>query len=210
MHPAVNFPGRTQENILLTLLRKKREPGVEERVERGLETTAEVRAQTAAAASDAGGGAATGLGDLQDGIQILEEVWSEVAEWTKQRVETYVMEEAAHVYTKKEREMGIENVKSGLRRPLREPGGDDDDEDEESEEEGNDDEPGKDEDVVMGEGPGQGQSQSSQPGRQAVPEPELLFWFAARGDYDLPKNVELEKDAARRARMGGGGGMPRM
>ncbi|CRK22148.1 hypothetical protein BN1708_017924, partial [Verticillium longisporum] len=72
VHPAVNFPGRTQENILLTLLRKKREPDVEERVERGLETARDVRAAVAA--------------DGKDGITRLEEVWKELRAWTQERV----------------------------------------------------------------------------------------------------------------------------
>ncbi|KAG7145827.1 Mediator of RNA polymerase II transcription subunit 8 like protein [Verticillium longisporum] len=80
VHPAVNFPGRTQENILLTLLRKKREPDVEERVERGLETARDVRAAVAA--------------DGKDGITRLEEVWKELRAWTQERVARYVIEEA--------------------------------------------------------------------------------------------------------------------
>ena len=56
-----------------------------------------------------------------------------------------------------------------------------------------------DDDIIMGE-----TMQPSQGQKQALPEPELLFWFAARGDYELPPNVELEKDAARRARLTGG------
>ncbi|KAF3357387.1 hypothetical protein VdG1_03175 [Verticillium dahliae VDG1] len=122
VHPAVNFPGRTQENILLTLLRKKREP---------------------------------------DG--------------------------------------GIENVRSGLKRPLEEP-------DESDDEDGDDDE-NEEEDVVMGDG---AQSGAPQPGKVAGPEPEVFFWFSARGDFDLPRNVEFEKDAAKRARLAVAGGPPRI
>ena len=194
VHPAVNFPGRTQESVLLTLLRKKREPAVEERVERGLATTAELRA------------AVDSNGDLADGISRLEEVWYDLREWTTQRVASYVRDgEAADGYTKKEREMGVDKVRSGLRRPLEEP---DEDEDEESDEEGDKDDD-DDEDDDMDVDALMGDTLPTQAQTQALPEPEVLFWFAARGDYDLPANVELEKDAAKRAKLIGGG-MPRM
>ncbi|KAL2755023.1 hypothetical protein ACRALDRAFT_1064748, partial [Sodiomyces alcalophilus JCM 7366] len=101
IHPAVNFPGRTQENVLLTLLRKKREPEVEEHVERGLEKTREVRAS----------GAASGGGD---GLRRLQAVWDDIREWTQGRVQQYVLEEAGDGYTRKEREEGIEKVRTGL------------------------------------------------------------------------------------------------
>lgn len=187
VHPAVNYPGRTQENVLLTLLRKKREPSVEERIEQGLETTASLRA-----AVDGSGG------DVKDGIQRLEEVWEALREWTTERVASYVRDgEAADVYTKKERQAGIETVRSGLRQPLKEA---DDDEDEDESDEGEDDEDA-DLDVIMGDAAAGGQQPAQ--GQAALPEPELLFWFAARGDYELPPNVELERDAARRARLQG-------
>ncbi|KAH6692339.1 mediator of RNA polymerase II transcription complex subunit 8-domain-containing protein [Plectosphaerella plurivora] len=188
VHPAVNYPGRTQENVLLTLLRKKREPSVEERIEQGLETTAGLRA------------AVEGEGDdMKNGIQRLEEVWESLREWTTERVTSYVRDgEAVDVYTKKERAAGIENVRSGLRRALEEP---DEDEDEDESDEGDDDED-VDLDVIMGETTAPTGQTTAPP-----PEPELLFWFAARGDYDIPPNVELEKDAAKRARLSG---VPRM
>ncbi|KAM0335295.1 hypothetical protein ACHAQA_000340 [Verticillium albo-atrum] len=185
VHPAVNFPGRTQENILLTLLRKKREPDVEERVERGLETTREVRATVT---------------DGKDGIARLEAVWEELRAWTQERVQKYVIEEAGDVYTLEEREAGIETVRSGLRRPLEEA--------EESDEDGDDDD--EDEDVVMGDEGAQAGAAAQAAGKTAGPEPEVFFWFSARGDFDLPRNVEFEKDAAKRARLAVASGMPRI
>lgn len=155
-------------------------------MERGLETTADLRATIDA------------NGDPADGIRRLEEVWEELRAWTTERVASYVRDgEAMDVYTKKEREAGVHTVRSGLRRALEEPD-DDEDEDEDDDDEGggSDDD---DDDIIMGEA-----MQPSQGQKQALPEPELLFWFAARGDYELPPNVELEKDAARRARLTGG------
>ncbi|CRK14970.1 hypothetical protein BN1723_002137 [Verticillium longisporum] len=127
------------------------------------------------------------------------EVWKELRAWTQERVAQYVIEEAGDVYTRDEREGGIENVRSGLRRPLEEP-------DESDDEDGDNDE-NEDEDVVMGDG---AQSGAPQPGKVAGPEPEVFFWFSARGDFDLPRNVEFEKDAAKTARLAVAGGPPRI
>ncbi|KAK2011401.1 hypothetical protein LZ32DRAFT_533959 [Colletotrichum eremochloae] len=163
--PDVAYPGRVHENILTQLLRKKLEPGVEEWVERGREATRELRA--------CGGEAG------------LEDVWRGVRDWTVERVQRYVLEEAGDVYTAEERERGVENVRTGLKRSLE----DDDEEEEESDEEG-----GGDGDVAMS-GQGQQQQQQAKPPKQTGPEPEMLFWFEARGDFDLPQNVDLLSQA---------------
>ncbi|KAF9878595.1 RNA polymerase II mediator complex component Med8 [Colletotrichum karsti] len=182
--PDVAYPGRVHENILLQLLRKKLEPGVEEWVERGRETTRELRGGTG---TGTGGGDG---GDATNGEAKLEEVWREVRAWTVERVQKYVLEEAGDVYTDEERERGVENVRTGLRRGL------------EDDEESEDDEGDGDEDVVM-EGQPQ-QPQQQQAPKRTGPEPEMLFWFEARGDFDLPRNVELLSQAStKRAPLGG-------
>ncbi|KAK0367454.1 RNA polymerase II mediator complex component Med8, partial [Colletotrichum limetticola] len=202
--PDVSYPGRVHENILLQLLRKKLEPGVEEWVERGRETTRELRGGANAAPppslSDgssvgigggpgiAGGpvGAGNGGGEAQ-----LEAVWRDVRAWTVERVQKYVLEEAGDVYTEDERRMGVENVRTGLRRGLEEDDEDDDDEDEEEESDEEGGGGGGDGDVVMS-----GQSQKKKkPTKPTGPEPEMLFWFEARGDFDLPRNVDLLSQA---------------
>ncbi|KAJ0303571.1 hypothetical protein COL516b_006576 [Colletotrichum fioriniae] len=207
--PDVAYPGRVHENILLQLLRKKLEPGVEEWVERGRETTRELRGAANGGPSslsdgggvgisggpsivgDGGGGAGNGGGEAQ-----LEAVWRDVRAWTVERVQKYVLEEAGDVYTEDERRMGVENVRTGLRRGLEE---EDDDEDDEDDEEESDEEGGGggggggDGDVVMS---GQSQSQQTKkPTKPTGPEPEMLFWFEARGDFDLPRNVDLLSQA---------------
>ncbi|KAF6828726.1 RNA polymerase II mediator complex component Med8 [Colletotrichum musicola] len=167
--PDVAYPGRMHEGILLQLLRKKLEPGVEEWVERGRETTRELR-------SDG------------DGEDALAEVWRDVRAWTVERVQKYVLEEAGDVYTEEEREKGVENVRTGLRKGL--------EEDEESED---DEDGGDDEDVVMG-----GQPKPQAPPKRTGPEPEMLFWFESRGDFELPRNVDLLSQAGtKRGPMGG-------
>ncbi|KAK2061883.1 hypothetical protein LY76DRAFT_566027 [Colletotrichum caudatum] len=177
--PDVAYPGRVHENILTQLLRKKLEPGVEEWVERGREAARELRAS--APASEGGGGEAG-----------LEEVWRGVRDWTVERVQRYVLEEAGDVYTAEERERGVENVRTGLKRSLEE------DDDEEEEEEESDEEGGGDGDVAMsgqGQQKQQQQQQQQKPPKPTGPEPEMLFWFEARGDFDLPQNVDLLSQA---------------
>lgn len=148
IRPSTNYPGRTQENLLTQLLRKKLEPDVEELVAQGRETS---RLATA------------------EGIDELEGIWHELREWTHGRIATYVRDEAGDVYTNQEREMGTENVRTGLKRDLEDDESDEDEGDEDEDEEGE--------------------------ARQQVrgPEPETLLWFACRGDFELPPNVEYER-----------------
>ncbi|UNI23639.1 mediator of RNA polymerase II transcription subunit 8 [Purpureocillium takamizusanense] len=154
IHPSTNYPGRSQENILTQLLRKKLEPDVEELVAQGAETA---RLAT------------------PEGIADLQGIWDELREWTHGRIAEYVRDEAGDVYTKEEREMGIDNVRTGLRRAL-----DDDESDDEAEEEGDD--------IMDQDGDGDAAKAKNQPPRG--PEPETILWFMNRGDFDLPPNVE--------------------
>jgi mediator of RNA polymerase II transcription subunit 8 len=154
IHPSTNYPGRTQENILTQLLRKKLEPDVEELVAQGRET-----AKLA----------------TPEGVAKLQDIWEELREWTQSRIATYVRDEAGDVYTKEERESGVENARTGLRRGL---------DDESDEEEDDDDAADNDDDTGASQG-GQGVPRG--------PEPEMLLWFMTRGDFDLPPNVEFER-----------------
>ncbi|KFH46486.1 Mediator of RNA polymerase II transcription subunit-like protein [Hapsidospora chrysogenum ATCC 11550] len=164
VRPSPNFPGRTQENALGQLLRKKLEPDVEELVAKGREAAV----------------AAT-----PEGLARMQEVWDDALRWVQQRIAQYVAEEAGDVYTKEEREMGVENVRTGLRRDL--------DEDEEDEDEDEDEGAGGE---GEGEGDGDDNNQKKE-GREKRekrgPEPETLLWFAARGDFAVPPNVEYER-----------------
>ena len=163
VHPSTNYPGRTQENVLTQILRKKLEPDVEELVAMGKET-AEV----------------AGV----EGIAQLQEVWNELREWTHIRIAGYVRDEASDAYTKEERAIGVDNVRTGLKRDLEdEDDGDDDDDDDEDED---------DQDLVMG---GTGQPQQPKLRTERGPEPETILWFAARGDFAVAGNVEYERKA---------------
>lgn len=155
MHPSTNYPGRAQENILTQLLRKKLEPDVEELVLEGRETA---RLAT------------------PRGIAELQSIWDTLRKWTQGRIAEYVRDEAGDVYTKEERENGVENVRTGLRRALHE----------ESEEENEEEEEGDNSDE---EDDGDKDGNPANTG----PEPETLLWFAARGDFEVPRNVEYER-----------------
>jgi len=112
VYPQTNFPGRTQEPLLGQLLRKKAEPQIETWVEEGRAAIPE---------------------DGPEADQDLEHIWSWASEWVGDRVVKYAMDEAGEEYTAEEREQGIENVNTGLRRDFEEESDEDEDEDEEME-----------------------------------------------------------------------------
>lgn len=111
-----------------------------------------------------------------EGVAELQQIWDDIRAWTQSRIATYVREEAGDAYTKEEREMGVENARTGLKRDVEE---DDDGEDEDE-----DDEEGDDDAEVAGN-----------ESKQVVtgPEPETLLFFMARADFEVPRNVEYER-----------------
>jgi mediator of RNA polymerase II transcription subunit 8, fungi type len=111
-YPSTNFPGRTQEGLLTTLLRKKLEPDVERWVDEG-------RAMAAQA-------------DMEDG---LEEKWKAARDFIGERIARAAVTHRRDVYTAEEREMGIENVNTGLQKPIKLGGDDGDSESDEDEDE---------------------------------------------------------------------------
>lgn len=113
VYPSTNYPGRTQEGLLGQLLRKKLEPHVETWVEEGRDLQSQL---------------STG--------QTEEALLSWAQEWSNQRIATYVKDEANKDYTAAERELGIENVRTGLRRELEESDSEEEDEDDEMEDTG--------------------------------------------------------------------------
>lgn len=168
LHPSTNYPGRQQENVLTQLLRKKLEPDVEELVDRGR-------------------GAARLV--TPEGLAMLQDVWDECRQWTQRRVAEYVGEEAGDVYTREEREKGVENVRTGLRRDLESDDDEDDEDEDDDSEDGNDDE--------KSDKPKKA-SAVEEPAAPKPPrglEPETLLFFMARGDFAVPPNVEFERKA---------------
>lgn len=159
IRPSSNFPGNTQEPALQTLIRKKPDPEVEAAIFRSKKFIEEEV--------------------TQEGLEKMHDVWSDARDWIQKRIMTYVSEEAGDVYTKEERELGTDNVRTGLRRDL-ESDEEDEDEDEEMEGADNTEKPEK-------------ASEDKLPQVPRGPEPETLLWFGARGDFAVPENVQYSR-----------------
>ncbi|KAI1445863.1 mediator of RNA polymerase II transcription complex subunit 8-domain-containing protein [Annulohypoxylon stygium] len=129
VHPSTNFPGRTQQPILLQLLRKKPEPDVELAMDEGRKIFAEwsQSSDSSDAHIDAGKGGGKGVGEL-------EAVWESARKFCQTRLTEYVEDEGNDMFTEEERVRGVENVRTGLKRSLL----DDEDEDEDEEEDSDD------------------------------------------------------------------------
>ncbi|KAI0444934.1 mediator of RNA polymerase II transcription complex subunit 8-domain-containing protein [Xylaria telfairii] len=120
VHPSTNFPGRTQENVLLQLLRKKPEPDVEAAMEEGVKALASMPFPGRAQSS-------TTTNRDKEKEDALENVWTATRQMCQERIAEYVMNEESDSYTAEEREMGVENVRTGLQRNLDDDSEDDDD-----------------------------------------------------------------------------------
>lgn len=114
IHPSTNYPGRTQENILLQILRKKPEPDVENAMDEGRKVF-------------------TAMGGNAQVEEALDQKWNAASKFLLERVQRYTDEEDGEVFTAEEYDMGIENVRTGLRKSLVD---DDDDDDEDEDEDG--------------------------------------------------------------------------
>ncbi|KAI1314269.1 mediator of RNA polymerase II transcription complex subunit 8-domain-containing protein [Xylaria venustula] len=129
VHPSTNFPGRTQENILLQLLRKKPEPDVEATMDEGRKTLASIPSP---APSESG----TATDSNIDKERALGDIWKVTRDACQVRIAEYVMNEESDSFTAEEHETGIENVRTGLQRSFDDEYEDDDDEMEEDEADG--------------------------------------------------------------------------
>ncbi|KAJ3579497.1 hypothetical protein NPX13_g1067 [Xylaria arbuscula] len=137
VHPSTNFPGRTQENILLQLLRKKPEPDVEAKIDKGRETLATMSLPGNAAQMGGGGGAAAAAAAVnpRDKEAALGDIWGNTRNSCQERIAEYVVNEEGDYFTAEEHDIGIENVRTGLQRNF-EDEYEDDDEDMEDDEAG--------------------------------------------------------------------------
>lgn len=216
IHPSTNFPGRTHEHILTSLLRKKLEPDVESLVEEARETAR--AAGLDASMLGGGGGTRSGYGEdniygLDDGgagddegdvpSDPLNEHWADIRDACHEAIKDYAMNQSREAYTIEEQAMGTKNVRTGLKRSL----------EEDSDEEEDDDEEDEDEDEDMGGGVAAGNAaagpgQGVLPGGTAPLEPEHVLWFMSRGDLNLPRNIELESQQKEKKARKPGPGMP--
>lgn len=145
VHPSTNFPGRTQEGILLQLLRKKPEPDIATAMEDGQKMVAGLF-QPNESNKDTGVGSGADMSVKEVGTaegleKDLEEIWDKTRESFYTRVLEYGRKEAKLPFTEEEYANGLTNVRTGLKKGLdwEEEGNDDDDDEEDEEEEGDDD-----------------------------------------------------------------------
>ncbi|KAI3324724.1 hypothetical protein HD806DRAFT_493438 [Xylariaceae sp. AK1471] len=129
VHPSTNFPGRTQESILLQLLRKKPEPDVEASMDEGRMMLANLPTPNNAMHG-------TTMNQEKAKEKAFEDVWGATRDTCGVRIADYVMNEEGDYFTAEEHEIGTEKVRTGLRRTFDDEYEDDDDD--ENEEEGDD------------------------------------------------------------------------
>ncbi|KAM7224530.1 mediator of RNA polymerase II transcription subunit 8 [Rhypophila decipiens] len=219
VHPSTNYPGRTQEGILLTLLRKKLEPEIEHWVEGAREAAKDAGidiSKLSGGSRFAGSGESGGTDeddedaygydpDAANSNDIFNEQWADIRGMCNDGIVDYITNQANEPYTVAERAMGTHNVRTGLRRNLEE------DEDESEEEEEDDEDNRMDEDVMEISRPRV--VPPRRPGAAAAAvggiegnqlQPEHMLWYLARGDVSIPPNLDMEylrrtKEAAKRA-----------
>ena len=112
--PLPNYPGRAQGDFLGQIIRKKLEPEAESWAEQGRVTEA-----------------ALGIKGTE-----LEGFWEWAGDWLDKRVNKFLIEEYYDQFTPEEKELGEENVRTGLR-PNLENASDDEDDDKSEDEENN-------------------------------------------------------------------------
>ncbi|KAI0853504.1 mediator complex, subunit Med8 [Daldinia vernicosa] len=172
VHPSTNFPGRTQEMILQRLLRKKPEPDIATSMDEGRNMVA---AFVSPPASQGLIGAGTGVERGPE--EELENIWNSVRDFCEERMRDYVINEGDDMFTEEERERGVENVRTGLKRSL------EDEEEDEDDEEGGGKNEGQDDDVMIIDRP-------PPPPAPAVVTQEIegaalenIMRFATRGEF---------------------------
>ncbi|KAI1342920.1 mediator of RNA polymerase II transcription complex subunit 8-domain-containing protein [Xylariaceae sp. FL0016] len=169
VHPSTNFPGRTQENVLGQLLRKKAEPSVETRMEEGRKTLDAL--PTPRTTLDASTLSPAELDALKR--RELESVWEGVREACTDAIIGYA-QNAGKAYTDEERAMGVQNVRTGLRQVPVDTDDEDDDEDEEDEE---------DEDVMEIDRPPPPPAPEVNTAESEGTSLENIMRFAAKGQF---------------------------
>ncbi|KAK6222773.1 mediator of RNA polymerase II transcription subunit 8 [Pestalotiopsis sp. IQ-011] len=128
VHPSTNFPGRTQENILLQLLRKKPEPDVAASLDEGRKAYAEL--------DDSLKGEVkfdrqnNDDDDEDEELSPMNQRWTSLDAWVGKRAQRFIVDEFPEDFTAEELDLGIENVRTGLRRKFEYEDEDDDDDEE--------------------------------------------------------------------------------
>ncbi|KAM3415782.1 Mediator of RNA polymerase II transcription subunit 8 [Cercospora zeina] len=108
LHPLPNFPGHTQKDLLAQLVRKKLDPNAQAWIEESVKISKE-RSNGVVASPETGTMTVDGMKDLwSSAVDIQQEV---LAPWMDQEL-------FGDVFTAQERENGVKNVVTGLKRDL--------------------------------------------------------------------------------------------
>ncbi|KAI0096902.1 choline sulfatase [Nemania sp. FL0031] len=126
IHPSTNFPGRTQEQILVQLMRKRPEPDVETTLEEASKTTASM--SLPGLAQPSGDAAADDHSQDKEKEARLGGIWDAALASCQERITDYVMNEEGDYFTAEEHDVGIENVRTGLKRSFEDEYEDEEDE----------------------------------------------------------------------------------
>lgn len=240
VHPSTSYPGRTQEGVIVQLLRKKLEPEIETLVEAArdealaagidpntsfisqerirAEKEREKRARKEARfgftmmgeddddddddEDEDDGGDGEDDEDGEDGVHEpigIGDVWFDALRACNERLKQFANDFDQDLYTAEERAMGIENVRTGLKRALEEEDDDSEDEDEDSED-GDGDTAMRDmQPIALSSGQPAGQSGVVGAGPSGAPssatnalpgeDGEWMVSFGLRGNDDLPRNL---------------------
>lgn len=118
----------------------------------------------------------------------FNEQWADIRDAFQESLHEYVTVQVKKKYTVEEQAMGIENVRTGLKRDLEESDEEYEDEDEDEEEEEEEEAAA----AVPGGAPGQAAGIGGPAAGKPVLRPEHLFWMAVQGNLNVPRNVEFE------------------
>jgi len=181
------------------LLRKKLEPEVEGWAEEAYEAAKAAGIDPAKLSSDRrGGDYDDDEDDYEDDsgadgpLDPFNEQWADIRHINMEKVKEYIQTQSGKDYTEAERQLGIQNVRTGLRRDLE----DDEDEEDDEEEDEDDEEYDKDSDTEDKSGLAKAgiltQAGVSPSGVGALADPEYSFWVAGKPKRPLPINIDIE------------------
>ncbi|KAF2212391.1 hypothetical protein CERZMDRAFT_84740 [Cercospora zeae-maydis SCOH1-5] len=108
LHPLPNFPGHTQGDLLAQLVRKKLDPNAEAWIEESVNISKE-----------RSNGVAAGRGSGTLTADEMQDLWSSAVDIQQKVLAPWMDQELfGDVFTAQEREEGVENVVTGLKRDL--------------------------------------------------------------------------------------------
>lgn len=133
----------------------------------------------------------SGGDDEADGDRVNEplgvgDVWVDSQRWCREQLARFAEEFGEDLYTAEERALGVENVRTGLRRSLEE---EEESDEEEEDDEGDDDEGDtamRDVEATTSGAAAGGDGGAGESGPLPGADPEWMLSFTARGDQEMP------------------------